>query len=190
MPLEIEAKLKVDSHDSLRTRLKELGALRLGYVLEANHIFDNAQRTLLAGGQGLRVRSCRSLEDPSTKASLTFKGPRLESDLKVREEINIHIDDAPAACQFLEALGYIEFLYFEKRRETWHLGECHIELDQLPHLGKYVEIEGPNQEQVRQTKELLELHNLPTINKSYIALLVTYCQQQSIPPTRITFEKV
>ena len=42
MPLEIEAKLKVDSHAAVQAKLRAVGAERLGQVLETNHIFDNA----------------------------------------------------------------------------------------------------------------------------------------------------
>lgn len=187
MPLEIEAKLKVDTHEALRVKLNELGAQRVGYVLETNHIFDNFQHTLLAGGRGLRVRSCRSLEGASSRASITFKGPQLESELKVRGEINIDIDDAESGCGLFKALDYVEFLCFEKRRESWRLDDCLIELDEVPHLGKYVEIEGPNEQQVYQTVEALGLSNLPVIRKSYIALLVEYCQQKGLPTSNITF---
>ncbi|UCD28381.1 MAG: class IV adenylate cyclase [Planctomycetota bacterium] len=189
MSLEIEAKIKVDSHQKIRAKLVELGADRIGQVFEKNHIFDNAQRTLLAGGRGLRIRSCRSLEGEASSASITFKGPQLDKDLKVREEITTGIDNPQNACTLLKALGYLEFLYFEKRRESWRLDNCKIELDEVPYLGHYVEIEGPNQQQVHRLTESLGLHTLPNITKSYIALLIEYCQQQGIDSSQITFEQ-
>jgi adenylate cyclase class 2 len=128
------------------------------------------------------------LESSSTKASLTYKGPRLKSDLKVRGEINIDIDDAGSGCELLKALGYVEFLFFQKRRESWRLGECQIELDEMPHLGKFIEIEGPNEQEIRKLQGSLGLSDIPVITKSYITLLVEYCQKKGIPASRITFE--
>jgi len=188
MPLEIEAKIKVDSHDVVRARLGELGADRVGRVLESNHIFDNAERTLLAGGCGLRVRGCRLLEGPPVSSSMTFKGPRQQSQLKIRDEITIEIDDADVGCELLMALGYVEFLYFEKRRESWRLDGCEVELDELPYLGFYVEIEGPNEQRIRKAFTSLGLDGVPVIGRSYIALLVEYCRDKGISGSRIVFD--
>ena len=47
-----------------------------------------------------------------------------------------------AALEFiLEALGYYPALVYEKRRETWRLGETEIVVDELP-FGLFMEIEG------------------------------------------------
>ncbi|NLX13443.1 MAG: CYTH domain-containing protein [Phycisphaerales bacterium] len=76
MGLEVEAKLKVDTHHSLRERLIALGALCASRVLETNHIFDNADRSLLAGDRGLRVREYRTVVGQASSSTLTQSGLR------------------------------------------------------------------------------------------------------------------
>lgn len=190
MPLEVEVKLKVDSHDPIRAQLIEAGAEFLGRVLETNHIFDSPERTLWASDQGLRVRSCHSLEGHAPPATLTYKGPRLESQLKHRQEIQIAVDDAEAARAMLEELCFMELMCFEKQRETWQLNGCLIELDELPYLGCYVEIEGPDEQQVRHTQEMIALTDGTQIPRTYIGLLRQHCEEHSLSWSIITFDRV
>jgi len=159
MGIETEAKLKVSSHDAIRTLLDRLGAEPLGSVLETNHIFDNP-----------------------------YKGPKRRTELKQREEIEVTVGDADAAQALLRALGFVEVLVFQKRRESWRLGDCHVELDELPHLGLYIEVEGPGPDQVRSVMRQLGLADEPVILSSYIALLVDYCRAQDLPAERIVFQ--
>jgi len=187
MPVEVEAKIKVDSHDAVRARLAALRAMRICRVLETNHIFDSPDRTLLSGGRGLRIRTCRAEDGNNPPSTLTYKGPRIQGPLKTREEIEVSIDDGEAGRQLVEALGYIEVLCFEKRRETWRVGDCTIELDEVPHLGRFVEIEGPDEAAVLQAKKALGFGDCETIRRSYISLLIEYCKQAGKPADRIVF---
>ena len=187
MGLEVEAKLKVDTHQPLRDRLTALGARCSGRVSETNHIFDNADRVLLAGDRGLRVRECRTVEGPAPSATLTYKGPRRDAEYKQREEIEIAVDPPAETLALLAALGFVEVFRFEKRRETWRLNDCLIELDELPYLGCFVEIEAPRAESIRQMQELMGLGELRHIPKSYIALLVQYCREHGLPGRQIVF---
>jgi len=189
MGLEIEAKVKVDSHAATRARLAELGATCTSNVLESNCIFDRPDDSLLAKGCGLRVRHCEALTGQAPAPTVTYKGPRLASELKLREEINVTVDDADQATAMLEALGFRRVLHFEKRRESWRLDDCAIELDTVPHLGSYVEIEGPDESSVRRAQERLGFGGQEMIRDSYIALLVDYCRERDLPTSCITFEQ-
>ena len=187
MPIEIEAKLKVDSHEAVRSTLAAAGAECVGRALEENHIFDSADRTLLAADRGLRVRVCRDDAGQIVSTTVTYKGPRTDSRFKTRPEIQFHADDDRAAVDFLRAIGFAEALCFEKRRESWQLRDCRIELDELPHLGLYVEIEGPSESAVAAVQNAIGLGHLPHEPRSYIALLVEYCRERGLPATAITF---
>ncbi len=187
MAVELEAKLAVDSHDEVRVRLPAVGADRMGFVLETNAIFDSASRSLLANDEGLRVRGLDVIDGPARPATLTYKGPKRPGPLKQREEIEVSISDAQAARSLLVALGFVEALTFQKRRETWALDECHIELDELPHLGHFVEVEGPDGDAVHGVLERLGLSDRPIIKTSYIALLIDHCRRHDLPTERIEF---
>ena len=172
MDLEIEAKIKVDSHDAVRVRLKELGAVYLGKARETNRILDR-KKTLRKAGCGLRVRQIEVLGGDPGSSSITFKGSVQPSDLKVRTEINVAVDDAEAAARIFEALGFAPFITFEKIRESWQLGDCRIELDEVPLLGTFIEIEGPDEQTVNHTKSELGFDAAKTIAQSYVKMLGT-----------------
>ncbi len=119
-----------------------------------------------------RVRTVRVLDGQGPSASLTYKGPRLASDLKRREESESAVSDPEAVAVILGALGFSERVLFEKRRESWRLAACQVELDELPALGLFVEVEGPTDEAVKTTIAQFGLGDEPVIVESYIALLV------------------
>jgi adenylate cyclase class 2 len=102
---------------------------------------------------------------------VTYKGPRAPGPIKKREEIEVAVDDPGHATKLFESLGYSITLSFEKRRETWKLNDCTVELDELPVLGTYVEIEGPSEASVLAIRSQLGLDDHPTITDPYIALL-------------------
>jgi len=81
---------------------------------------------------------------------LTFKGPRDKTHLlKIRMEIQTYVDDAGAIAEILKQLGYRGTIVVRKRRLSYCLGNCQVELDQLPRIGRFVEVEGPSQKVVQ-----------------------------------------
>ncbi|HSW44959.1 MAG TPA: class IV adenylate cyclase, partial [Phycisphaerae bacterium] len=188
MSVEIEAKLKVESHGPARAALKAAGAGQIARVLEENHIFDNPDRAMLAADCGLRVRVCRDDAGRVVSATMTYKGPRSDSRFKSRPEIQFHVDNAQAALDFLGALGFVEAVCFEKRRESWELHGCRIELDELPCLGLYIEIEGPDEEAVSLVQRSIGLAELPHEPRSYIAMLADHCHTRGLPTTSIRLD--
>jgi len=171
MATELEAKMQVMDHAPVRERLRRRGATRVGAVLELNTFFDTCERILVVGDKGLRIRHTRDLENGSERQIVTYKGPQQSGDLKHREEIECIADDGAQAALLLERLGYAPTLSFEKRRETWRLDDCLVELDELPRLGFFVEIEGPDEEAVLSARGALELDDSPLATKSYIAMV-------------------
>ena len=188
MNLEIEIKLKVDALAPIRARLTECGGELASRVLETNHIFDRPDRSLLHADQGLRVRAVSSREAPmAPSATLTFKGPRQAGDFKTRPELEVTIGDAQTTCAILDALGYECVMRFEKRRETWRLDACRVELDELPNLGSFVEIEGPSQDAVERARTTLNLAAVQVEPSTYIALLIDDAHKHGRSPHEIRF---
>jgi adenylate cyclase class IV len=168
MAVENEAKFAVPSHGPIRDRLAAHSAERLGKVIEINFIYDwtpagetppspiGARRR---GGAALRVRSVEVLEGPDRPATITFKGPVEAGAFKKRTELELPLVEAEGMRRLLEAIGFVETVRFRKRRESWRLGECLVELDELPHLGCFVEIEGPDEWAIQRVRESLGLGN-------------------------------
>ncbi len=171
MPIELECKLPVSSHKPLREKLRSLGAQYLGRVLETNRLLDRSDGSLRQTGCGLRVRSVVSLDGHAPRATLTFKGPRLDGPFKQREEIESAVDDADALYDILRILGFTRTFLFEKERESWQLGDARVELDALPLIGCFVEVEARDEGIVRDVVERLGLDPAAAINDSYVTLL-------------------
>ncbi len=180
MPVEIEAKMRVKSLDPLREKLKQTGAIQKSRVFEINTFFDTEDRSLLAADQGLRLRVNRPADGGDPTFIITFKGPRLHGQLKSRDETELVVASDRDAVSMLQCLGFARVRSFEKRRESWSLQDCKVELDELPRLGPFVEIEGPSDEVVLKVRELLGLSNEPIVRASYIALLTTYLQEKGL----------
>jgi len=122
MGRECELKFRCPHHAALRASLREQGGVLASCVQECNRLYDRADGSLRARDCGLRVRTVAPLNGAaSSLAVLTFKGPRAAGVLKVREEIETHVEDAPALLTILARLGFRPMVEFEKRRETWQL---------------------------------------------------------------------
>jgi adenylate cyclase, class 2 len=188
MPVEIEAKMRVESFDPVRAKLREGGASGPAEHFEVNTFFDTEDRSLLAADEGLRLRRDKDVAAGSEKHVITYKGPRQHGPLKSREEVEVGVSDSAAASLLLERLGYLRTLSFEKRRESWKLDNCKVELDEVPHLGRFVEVEGPDESSVMKVREKLGLASRPIVKSSYIALLMSYLQERGRATKTVTFE--
>ncbi len=171
MPIELEAKLRVSDHQPVRERLRAIGAESRGCVLETNTLLDTTDGQLRTRGCGLRVRRAVHDDTGGATCTVTFKGPRSAGVLKHREEIETTAGDGDAMRALFHALGYTRSLIFEKRRETWSFNGCLIELDEVPQLGLFVEVEGPDEPTIHNVIDALDLNAAERVVDSYAALL-------------------
>ena len=175
MCTEIEAKLKVDSLPEIERKLSELSAEFLAGQLQTDYHFDDADTTLTKTDRCLRLR--QQIVGKSERFFLTYKGAKEKSNVKKRQEIEFEISNADSARKLLSALGYEQTLIVEKKRRVWQLGDCEVALDELPLLGDFVEIEGPDEETIATVQKSLGLTDLPHITESYASLIVRELRQ-------------
>jgi adenylate cyclase class 2 len=178
MAVEIEAKMKVDSFDAVQKILRGSGTPQ-GSELETNIFFDTIDGALRKGDQGLRLRIAFN-EKGRKKCTVTFKGPLQKGELKTREEIEFTVNNPAAVTDLFAKLGYREAMSFEKRRESWTFEKCEIALDELPHLGKFVEVEGDTGDQVMAARKGLGLDKTELISRGYISMLADYIREHNI----------
>ncbi|RJP22243.1 MAG: class IV adenylate cyclase [Candidatus Abyssobacteria bacterium SURF_5] len=167
--MEIEAKIKLKDASKLRSILKNASAEFISKTLEKNWLFDHPERTLAKKDKLLRLRQDRNVY-------LTFKGPRQQSEYKIRQELHIQFPDAPSARSLLESIGFRQWFYYEKIRETWRLDGCEIVLDELPGLGLFVEIEAASDKEIETVRKRLKLSR-DYINATYVELLQNLSQE-------------
>jgi predicted adenylyl cyclase CyaB len=179
MPLEIEVKLKVENHEAVRERLRAVGAEYVGKVRETNIFFDRPDGSLRKSDSGLRVRFTTTTEDPVPKALLTLKGPRQTTGLRSREAFDLTLSPHDQIMPLLRAMGFDQRLLFEKDRESWRIDECLVELDTLPQLGKFIEIEGPSETAVSAVQDKLDLSTLPPVQPGYSQMIAQHLNSAS-----------
>ncbi len=168
MCTEIETKLKVDSHEQIIKALEKIGAEFLAECTQIDYYFDG-NPTFAVTGRCLRLRRQRT--GKNEKVFLTYKGTQEEHTFKKRQEIELEVADADSAEKLLLALGYKKEQIVEKKRRLWRLNDCEIALDELPLLGSFVEIEGPDDKKIADVQRNLGLADLPHIKESYAALV-------------------
>ncbi len=190
MKREIEAKFRIADPAPVRARLPQCGGVRLGRVHETNHILDTRDRRMRTAGCGLRVRAWRSLDgDGRAGATLTFKGPRAAGEFKSRPEIETAVTDADGALAILARVGFHEIIRYEKRRETWRLGDCEVVLDELPRLGWFLEIEGPDADAIQSARRQLNLTDTPLADETYAHLAARHGDATADGRTLLIFEQ-
>lgn len=182
MGVEIEAKMAVETFEPVRARLRSLGANRMGERFEVNTFFDTADRTLVARGEGMRLRLERSAATGTERTVITWKGPVQRGPLKSREEIEFEVGSREKAAALLGRLGYSQTLEFEKNREIWRLEPCEVVLDEIASLGRFVEVEGPDEAAVMAVRERIGLADRPLIKEGY-ATLVSRRRPPAPPPS-------
>ena len=168
MYVEIELKLKVGSLPEVEQKLSELGAEFLAEQLQTDYLFDEANAALTTTDRCLRLR--RQSVAGSERFFLTYKDAKEKSNFKKRQEIETEIIEAESTKKLLSALGYEKVMIVEKKRNLWQFGGCSVALDQLPLLGAFVEIEGPDDETITDVQQRLGFADLPHIAKSYAQL--------------------
>jgi len=190
LTLEIEAKMKLHDREPVESRLDALDAERGPSLQETNKFFDTRDGTLRSSDQGLRVRELLDLDTGERRVVVTHKGPRAHGRLKRRTETELRVqDDLAAAATLFRALGFHEALSFEKRRRRYTYEGCAIELDTLPYLGEFIEIEGPSEERVFEVRAALQMDQEPLITPSYAAMLQEYLTQHGIADRHVPLEQ-
>ncbi len=149
MQTEIEAKFLNVNHDAVREKLKMLGArLEQPMRLMRRKNFDFEDRRLEAVGGWVRVR------DEGDKTTLAYK--QLDHrGVDGTKEVSVTVSDFDETCSLLEQIGLKQQSYQETKRESWTIDSVQIELDEWPWLKPFIEVEAPNEKELREVAEKL-----------------------------------
>ncbi len=165
MPIEIEKKyrLKKAQVAAVRRRLRLIGAQLQGQEFEENTLYR---------GKGLQVgKAVLRLRRVGNKAILTYKKRySSRSSIKRQLEEETLVGDPHAVDSILKALGFTPALVYEKRRETWMLGDTEIAVDELP-FGMFMEIEGKPRD-IKSIEAELAIEGLVAEHSTYPELTV------------------
>jgi adenylate cyclase class 2 len=171
--IEVEVKVKVV--DDVEKLINVLGGVLIGVEEHVDVYFNHSSRDFKDTDEVLRLRKVNS------HAELTYKGPRIGSVSKTREELTLVVDSFDTCREILRKLSFIEFIELSKTRKIYRVDEFKINLDDVRGLGKYVEVEAeassisdvPNVEgKIRRMLEKLGFREEQFIKKSYIELIL------------------
>lgn len=162
---ELEVKFALSSVEEILPRISSLGAaLEQATQFERNIRWDDPRGMLSKTHQVLRLR------DNGGTAVLTYKAEKKnDKNLADREEIETIVTNFENTGLILERLGYEIVFIYEKYRSIHRLNDTELFVDHTP-IGDYIEIEGPDDEAIRRSAELLGLDWESRISKSYHAL--------------------
>jgi adenylate cyclase class 2 len=192
MAREVEVKYRVEDFTGVRRALRSAGAEYQATVLQTDTYLDTPQRRLLRDDNGLRLRQRRYIRRAAGKRDdrpeLTFKGPAHPAGrVKSRREVQTRLDCPDAIFAILRGCGFEPTLVIQKRRATYRLGPCLVELDELPMIGRFVEIECPHERAVGRIAARLKLPGEPIVDH-YVNLLRERCGRVGKRCREVTFE--
>jgi adenylate cyclase class 2 len=135
MAMEVEVKAYAGDLKEIEIKILGMGAEPTWEGEQADTYYNHPERDFAKTDEALRIRKEKD------RNALTYKGPKLDELSKTREEIQFSIENAEAAGNVLEKLGFSEAGTVKKYRKKFKLGEMKISLDKVEGLGDFVEIE-------------------------------------------------
>ncbi len=98
------------------------------------------------------------LRQTGDKCHLTMKyiyTQNVNYEMDEVKEVEIEVDNFEVANALVEEMGYFRKKLVEKRRHSFKLNNCNVELDRWPLINPYIEIEGNSQEEIYETAKML-----------------------------------
>ncbi len=175
---EVKLKLKNASVDKLKENLLQDGIKFEGEERQVDVYFNSSYRDFRRTDEALRIR------ETNGNVELTYKGPKISTRSKSREEITVKVSDRDSMTKILERLGFRPVATLSKVRYSFSVGKYTICLDKVEGLGDFVEIEGidvDEDELLNFVKEFTAKYGIVSEQekRSYLELLVEKLEANS-----------
>ncbi len=184
MAIELECKVPIPDRATLAARLAALGAEAGASGHERNWVFDTAHVIEARAGMLLRLRTMEG----ELGGTLTVKYKEESVRFKSRREIELGVEPADCVPDVLGLMGFRVEWFYEKLREHWRYRGCAIALDELPLLGCFIEVEGPDEEAIDAILAELGLDEGRHVEESYFGLFRRYCAERDMPFGNLCFD--
>jgi len=145
--IEIELKYRIKYPEEVESKLKKLGAIfkKEFSGIDTYYIVPNNPN----GKKYLRIR------EQDGKAEIHYHFAESQSHTK---EWEVGVTDPTIAKEILNQLEYKIDVIVEKKRKVYTFLKSEIVLDQVKHLGNFIEIEAPTEEELKLIANNLNLH--------------------------------
>lgn len=185
--LEQEVKFFLEDPAQVRKRLSPLGARPYQPRMhEANIRFDTADGALTRAGRVLRLRK-------AGQVILTYKQPEAATaagtpaPARRNLETEIIVDNLDKTSHLLQSLGFRPIVRYEKYREVFRWKSVLVMFDQLP-FGNFLELEGPDLGELRQTAGQLDLDWRNALQTSYMGIFLALKKTYHLNFLEVSFE--
>jgi adenylate cyclase, class 2 len=155
MAVEVETKvLDIDS-EKIISKLNNLGAKK---IIETRLIVDWYRLKGIKNGKDpwyLRIRS-----DSHGKSEITWKAKsNILGTTRKHKEINIKIENPEIYKDLFEEIELEKYAHQEKDRITFKYKDWIFDIDKYPNTPEFLEIEGKDEEHVKEAMNLLGISN-------------------------------
>ncbi len=140
---EVEVKVLEIDAEKVIAKLQSLGAIEVFHGRVLNDFFKNTA--------GLKLR----LRRMNNKNILTYKIIHPSETVIDNEEIEVTFDNYDGLKQILLASGFEHYASSQKSRISYVYQNIHFDIDTIPHIPTFLEVEGNNTEDVKRGVELL-----------------------------------
>jgi len=142
--LEIEIKVKIASIEEMAGTLEAAGAIFGGDLVHEDYYFDKPEKlgSFALTDEALRMRVSRNVSQRIEQCFVTYKGGKVDSTTKTREEIEVGVDDGQKMRDIIKKIGFREIIVVKKDRKNYTMDDISIMLDRVQYLDDpYMEVE-------------------------------------------------
>lgn len=155
--------LNIDVED-IKKRLEKTGAKFEWDNLQKRYVYDFIPKI---DGKWIRLRT------NGDKTTLTIKN-LVSSRIDGTQELEIVVDNFDNTNLILRELGYEAKGYQENRRVQYSLNDCEVDIDYWPLIPTYLEIEGPSEDKVYETLNMLGLKKDDATSRDVESIYLDY----------------
>ena len=198
--IEVEIKVRISDPALMKKRFKEnQGTYKFSLIHEDTYYnMPKGLRDFKQTDEALRLRKSSRFDKSNhediqdIEYFIAYKGRKIDTLTKTREEIDIKIEDIKKMKDILELLGFQEVLTVKKEREyyAFNFKNYHIDalIDYLPILKQhFIEVEyfAKSYEEIEDSKQVLfdflSIFNIKrgeSIIKSYLELILEKSEEK------------
>lgn len=137
--IEVEVKAKINSFEDIKKELSKLPAEKTKTEYQKDIYFNSPIVDFAETDEALRIRKTKS--ETEDHIFITYKGPKINSKSKTREEVEMAIEDEEKAKKIFQHIGFKKVRTVIKNREYYKYKNFEISLDDVEGLDPYMEIE-------------------------------------------------
>ncbi len=175
---EVKARIPPELEGKVESLIKTI-CVEEGSVQQEDIYYSHPSRNFAVTDEALRLRI--EVGGGGRRVLLTYKGPRLKSDVKAREEVEVEVLSEPSKVnKLLEKLGFKKKAIVRKERRVFNCEWFRAFIDEVDELGRFIELElvSGSSDELLSVIEMLGLKSFIE-PKTYLELLLEKLELES-----------